>query len=113
MSATFAPLPFEPGYRRVASAIAARILDRTLRDGDPLPSELELAAQFVQRRGLGGIGRGVGHRGPIATSRAGGQGSADTVRKATTMIIQCRCGAVELEIASEPLVQFFCHCDDC
>jgi DNA-binding FadR family transcriptional regulator len=50
VSATFAPLPFEPGYRRVASAIAARILDRTLRDGDPLPSELELAAQFAVNR---------------------------------------------------------------
>lgn len=50
MSATFAPLSFEPGYRRVASAIAARILDRSLRDGDPLPSELELAAQFAVNR---------------------------------------------------------------
>ena len=29
------------------------------------------------------------------------------------MNIQCRCGAVELELASEPIVQFFCHCDDC
>ncbi len=50
MSATFEPLPFEPGYRRVASAIAARILDRSLRDGDPLPSETELAAQFEVNR---------------------------------------------------------------
>ena len=29
------------------------------------------------------------------------------------MIIQCRCGSVELELASEPVAQFFCHCDDC
>ena len=50
MSVAFAPLSFEPGYRRVASAIAARILDRTLKDGDPLPSELELAAQFAVNR---------------------------------------------------------------
>jgi DNA-binding FadR family transcriptional regulator len=50
MNANFGPLPFEPGYRRVASAIAARILDRTLRDGDPLPSEVELAAQFAVNR---------------------------------------------------------------
>ncbi|HXQ64608.1 MAG TPA: GntR family transcriptional regulator [Steroidobacteraceae bacterium] len=50
MSATFGPLPFEPGYRRIASAIAARILDRTLKDGDALPSELELAAQFAVNR---------------------------------------------------------------
>ncbi len=27
--------------------------------------------------------------------------------------IQCRCGAVEIEIAAEPIVQFYCHCDDC
>ncbi len=31
----------------------------------------------------------------------------------TTLQIQCRCGAVGLEIAAEPLAQFFCHCDDC
>jgi hypothetical protein len=27
--------------------------------------------------------------------------------------VQCRCGAVEIEISAEPIVQFFCHCDDC
>ena len=27
--------------------------------------------------------------------------------------IQCRCGAVEVEITAEPIVQFYCHCDDC
>jgi hypothetical protein len=27
--------------------------------------------------------------------------------------VQCRCGAVEIEIIAEPIVQFFCHCDDC
>jgi len=50
VSTHFDPLRFEPGYRRVASAIAARILDRTLRDGDALPSELELAQQFAVNR---------------------------------------------------------------
>ena len=50
MSVSFEPLAFEPGYRRVASAIAARILDRTLRHGETLPSELELAAQFAVNR---------------------------------------------------------------
>ncbi len=50
MSTAFEPLSFEPGYRRVASAIAGRILDRSLRDGDPLPSEVELAAQFAVNR---------------------------------------------------------------
>ncbi len=27
--------------------------------------------------------------------------------------IQCLCGAVQLELAAEPIVQFYCHCDDC
>ena len=27
--------------------------------------------------------------------------------------IQCRCGAIEVEITAEPIVQFYCHCDDC
>jgi hypothetical protein len=27
--------------------------------------------------------------------------------------VQCRCGAVEVEITGKPIVQFSCHCDDC
>jgi DNA-binding FadR family transcriptional regulator len=46
----FEPLRFEPGYRRVATAIATRILNRTLREGDPLPPESELAEQFAVNR---------------------------------------------------------------
>lgn len=46
----FEPIRFEPGYRRVATAIAARILDRTLREGDPLPPESALAEQFAVNR---------------------------------------------------------------
>jgi GntR family transcriptional repressor for pyruvate dehydrogenase complex len=46
----FQPLPFEPGYRRVADAITARILDRSLRAGDRLPPEAELAQQFAVNR---------------------------------------------------------------
>jgi DNA-binding FadR family transcriptional regulator len=45
-AAEFEPLAFEPNYRRVADAIQSRILGRALRDGDALPPELELAAQF-------------------------------------------------------------------
>jgi hypothetical protein len=26
---------------------------------------------------------------------------------------QCRCGAIGLRIAGEPVVQLYCHCDDC
>ena len=50
MTTTFEPLRFEPGYRRVATAIAARILNRTLRAGDSLPPETELAEQFAVNR---------------------------------------------------------------
>lgn len=27
--------------------------------------------------------------------------------------LSCRCGAVAIELGAEPMVQFFCHCDDC
>lgn len=27
--------------------------------------------------------------------------------------VKCRCGAVELGIAGEPIAQVYCHCDDC
>ena len=27
--------------------------------------------------------------------------------------VQCRCGAVELELTGEPIAEFYCHCDDC
>jgi hypothetical protein len=30
-----------------------------------------------------------------------------------TLHIHCRCGALGLEVAGEPIAQFFCHCDDC
>jgi hypothetical protein len=29
------------------------------------------------------------------------------------MRVNCRCGAIELDISAEPMAQFFCHCDDC
>jgi hypothetical protein len=31
----------------------------------------------------------------------------------STTEIQCRCGAVQVEITAPPIVQFYCHCDDC
>jgi hypothetical protein len=30
-----------------------------------------------------------------------------------TTELQCRCGAVHLEVTGDPIVQFYCHCDDC
>ena len=47
---TFTPILMEPAYRKVAAAIAERILDRRLREGERLPSETELARQFGVNR---------------------------------------------------------------
>ena len=30
-----------------------------------------------------------------------------------TIEAQCRCGAIRLKICGEPVVQLYCHCDDC
>jgi hypothetical protein len=27
--------------------------------------------------------------------------------------VQCRCGAVGIDIAEDPIAQIYCHCDDC
>ena len=27
--------------------------------------------------------------------------------------IQCSCGAVEVQLTGKPVIQYFCHCDDC
>jgi hypothetical protein len=29
------------------------------------------------------------------------------------MKVQCPCGAVEVRLTGQPVVQYFCHCDDC
>jgi GntR family transcriptional repressor for pyruvate dehydrogenase complex len=50
MSVEFDQIQIEPAYRKVAAAIGARILDRSLRDGDRLPPEIELARQFGVNR---------------------------------------------------------------
>jgi GntR family transcriptional regulator, transcriptional repressor for pyruvate dehydrogenase complex len=50
VSVAFEPIRAEPAYRKVAAALRARILDRTLREGDRLPSETELARQFGVHR---------------------------------------------------------------
>jgi hypothetical protein len=31
----------------------------------------------------------------------------------STLEIACRCGSVGVEVSGEPLVQLYCHCDDC
>jgi GntR family transcriptional regulator, transcriptional repressor for pyruvate dehydrogenase complex len=50
-SVQFEQILIEPAYRKVASAIGDRIISRSLREGDRLPPELELARQFGVNRG--------------------------------------------------------------
>ncbi|HWM65458.1 MAG TPA: GntR family transcriptional regulator [Steroidobacteraceae bacterium] len=50
MNRQFDQIQMEPAYRKVAAAIGGRILDRTLREGDRLPPETELARQFGVNR---------------------------------------------------------------
>ena len=30
-----------------------------------------------------------------------------------TMLIECRCGSVAVELSGAPVAQFYCHCADC
>lgn len=46
----FGPVSREPAYTKVSAAIEAKILSRSLRDGDVLPSETDLAQQFGVHR---------------------------------------------------------------
>ncbi|HEX3843912.1 MAG TPA: GntR family transcriptional regulator [Steroidobacteraceae bacterium] len=50
MSVAFDQILLVPGYRRVAAAIAKRILSRELHEGERLPPETELARQFGVNR---------------------------------------------------------------
>ena len=50
MSDLFLPLNDYPAYRQIANLIEQRILDRSLRTGDALPSENDLARQFGVNR---------------------------------------------------------------
>src|SRR5579875_2420136 len=50
MSVAFDQIQLVPGYRKVAAAIAERILSRELREGERLPPETELARQFGVNR---------------------------------------------------------------
>ena len=50
-AAEFEPIRVEPAYRKVATALLARITDRTINQGERLPPEMELARQFGVHRG--------------------------------------------------------------
>jgi DNA-binding FadR family transcriptional regulator len=71
VSDLFEPLDDHPAYRQIANVIEQRIVERSLRTGDPLPSEVDLARQFgvnrstvreaireLETQGLIGRGRG-------------------------------------------------------
>jgi GntR family transcriptional regulator, transcriptional repressor for pyruvate dehydrogenase complex len=71
VSDLFEPLDDHPAYRQIANVIEQRIVGRSLRTGDPLPSEVDLARQFgvnrstvreaireLETQGLIGRGRG-------------------------------------------------------
>ena len=73
MSDLFVPLDDHPAYRQIANQIEQRIVERTLRTGDALPSENDLARQFGVNRSTvreairelevhGLIGRGRGEK---------------------------------------------------
>jgi DNA-binding FadR family transcriptional regulator len=49
-SVRFEQILIEPAYRKVAAAIGERILNRSLREGERLPPEAELARQFGVNR---------------------------------------------------------------
>lgn len=49
-SVVFAPVQREPAYNKVSADIEAKILSRTLQAGDVLPSEADLARQFLVHR---------------------------------------------------------------
>jgi GntR family transcriptional repressor for pyruvate dehydrogenase complex len=49
-SALFVPVSREPAYTKVSAAIEAKILERSLRNGDVLPPETDLAQQFGVHR---------------------------------------------------------------
>ena len=50
MSDLFVPLNDYPAYRQIANLIEQRIVERSLRTGDALPSETDLARQFGVNR---------------------------------------------------------------
>jgi GntR family transcriptional repressor for pyruvate dehydrogenase complex len=91
----FPPLRVEPTYRKLALAIESRILDRSLRDGEPLPTEAELSTQFgVHRstvrealRELESAGLVTRRRGTkrLVVTRPGAARIADTVGRALAL----------------------------
>jgi DNA-binding FadR family transcriptional regulator len=91
----FEPLVPQPAYGRVAAAIEQKILDRSLRPGDPLPTETELAGQFGVNRSTvrealrrlesaGLVGRDSGAK-RLRVTRPGHADTASRVSRALTL----------------------------
>ena len=91
----FDPLVPQPAYGRVAAAIEQKILDRSLRPGDPLPTETDLAGQFGVNRSTvrealrrlesaGLVGRDSGAK-RLRVTRPGHADTASRVSRALTL----------------------------
>ena len=91
----FEPLVPQPAYGRVAAAIEQKILDRSLRPGDPLPTETDLAGQFGVNRSTvrealrrlesaGLVGRDSGAK-RLRVTRPGHAETASRVSRALTL----------------------------
>ena len=94
-AALFEPIEPQPAYGRVASAIEKKILDRSLGQGDPLPSETELARQFGVNRSTvreavrrlessGLVGRAAGSK-RLRVTRPGQAATASSMSRALTL----------------------------
>ncbi len=93
--ALFEPLEPQPAYGRVAAAIEQKILKRSLRQGDPLPSETELARQFNVNRSTvreavrrlesaGLVGRAAGSK-RLRVTRPGQAATASSMSRALAL----------------------------
>ena len=91
----FDPLVPQPAYGRVATAIEQKILERSLRPGDLLPTETELARQFGVNRSTvrealrrlesnGFVGRDSGAK-RLRVTRPGHADTASRVSRALTL----------------------------
>jgi DNA-binding FadR family transcriptional regulator len=94
-AALFEPIEPQPAYGRVAAAIEQKILSRSLGQGDPLPSETELARQFGVNRSTvreavrrlessGLVGRATGSK-RLRVTRPGQAATASSMSRALAL----------------------------